>query len=244
MAVVRPDVLAAALPAWRTPPRGAAIMGGAPVFAIAAARAAAAPPAVFLSVWPFAVPAGEAQWLAAPLAPLVAPALVRFLASALAAVGGLAGTAALASLAVAPPAAGVVRTVEIVALLPGEICLLAILSAILVALPLDMLLLAGLSAVAAADARWRFPELTRAAAARTALATELAGAPTSLLVAAVAAAGAGGIDGPSPLLSVLRRPVASLNSTALRLSSSPPPPPPPFLGIRNIICVGVSGEMF
>ena len=186
-AIIRQGAIATALHIWRTSPVGALIKGNLPpVLAIASARAAATPSALFLSVWPLVLTAGRARLITVPLSALASPAYVRFLASAVAAVGGLAGTAVLASFIVQPPVAGAL-SVELPALQVDECFFLAFLSTVIIALPLNVMILMGLRAVAVFDAHWRYPELTRAAAMRTAFAVALEGAPTSQLIAAITA---------------------------------------------------------
>ncbi len=86
-------------------------------------------------------------------------------------------------------------SVELSALSASECMILAILSALIIALPLNFMILMGLRKAAVADSHLRFPELARAANVRKEFVVALAGAPTSLLVAAVAAKVGGGEGG-------------------------------------------------
>jgi len=200
VAVVKSNAVIAALAVWRAPLIGS--RNTPPIMAIASARAAASPSALLLAVWSLVLTAGKARMLSLPLSPLAAPAYVRFLASAVAAVGGLAGTAALSLFIVKPQSADAV-SVELAALSASECMILAILSAVIIALPLNVMILMGLRKAAVADSHLRFPELARAANIRSAFAVALAGAPTSLLVAAIAIIGG-----------VLREPLRGARQTA------------------------------
>ena len=126
VAVVKSNAVIAALAVWRAPLSGS--RSTPPIMAIASARAAASFSALLLAVWPLVIIAGKARMLSLPLAPLAAPAYVRFLASAVAAVGGLARTAALSLFIVHPPNVDAL-SVELSALSASECMILAILSA-------------------------------------------------------------------------------------------------------------------